>query len=197
MILKRIFDFILSLCGLIVLSPLFLLIAILIRIDSPGPVFFRQERVGHLGRLFRMHKFRTMFADVSGISLTVGDDPRVTQCGRFLRRFKIDELPQLIDVLNGDMSLVGPRPEVPRYIAQYPEALRKIVLSVPPGITDIAAIKFKDENELLKNSKDPEKDYIEKILPLKIKYYQEYISRRSLALDLKLIFQTIKAIFTG
>jgi len=165
--------------------------------DSPGPVFFRQERVGHLGRLFRMHKFRTMFADASGISLTVGDDPRVTRCGRFLRRFKLDELPQLLDVLNGDMSLVGPRPEVPRYMAQYPEDLRKIVLSVPPGITDIAAIKFKNENELLKNSQDPEKDYIEKILPLKIKYYQQYIAKRSLALDLKLIFQTIKAIFTG
>ena len=196
MILKRIFDFILSLCGLMILSPLFLLIAIWIKIDSPGPVFFRQERVGHLGRLFRMHKFRTMFADASGISLTVGDDPRVTHCGRFLRRFKLDELPQLLDVLQGDMSLVGPRPEVPRYMAQYPEDVRKLVLSVPPGITDIAAIKFKNENELLKNSQDPEKDYIEKILPIEIKYYQEYIANRSLALDLKLIFQTIKAIFT-
>jgi len=196
-IIKRIFDFIFSLCGLIILSPLFLLLSIWIKMDSQGPVFFRQERVGHLGRLFRMHKFRTMFADASGISLTVGDDPRVTRCGRFLRRFKLDELPQLLDVLNGDMSLVGPRPEVPRYMAQYPEDLRKIVLSVPPGITDIAAIKFKNENELLKNSQDPEKDYIEKILPLKIKYYQQYIAKRSLALDLKLIFQTIKAIFTG
>ena len=196
MILKRIFDFILSLCGLMILSPLFLLIAIWIKIDSPGPVFFRQERVGYLGRLFQMHKFRTMFADASGISLTVGDDPRVTQCGRFLRRFKLDELPQLLDVLQGDMSLVGPRPEVPRYMAQYPEDIRKLVLSVPPGITDIAAIKFKNENELLNNAKDPEKDYIEKILPLKIKYYQEYIAKRSLALDLKLIFQTVKAIFS-
>jgi len=195
-ILKRIFDFILSLCGLMILSPLFLLIAIWIKIDSPGPVFFRQERVGYLGRLFRMHKFRTMFADASGILLTIGDDPRVTRCGRFLRRFKLDELPQLIDVLQGDMSLVGPRPEVPRYMAQYPEDIRKLVLSVPPGITDIAAIKFKNENELLNNAKDPEKDYIEKILPLKIKYYQEYIATRSFALDLKLIFRTIKAIFT-
>jgi len=194
-ILKRIFDFILSLCGLMILSPLFLLIAIWIKIDSPGPVFFRQERVGYLGRLFQMHKFRTMFADASGILLTIGDDPRVTRCGRFLRRFKLDELPQLIDVLQGDMSLVGPRPEVPRYMAQYPEDIRKLVLSVPPGITDIAAIKFKNENELLNNAKDPEKDYIEKILPLKIKYYQEYIAKRSLALDLKLIFQTVKAIF--
>jgi lipopolysaccharide/colanic/teichoic acid biosynthesis glycosyltransferase len=143
-----------------------------------------------------MHKFRTMFADAAGIPLTIGDDPRITRCGRFLRRFKLDEFPQLLDVLKGDMSLVGPRPEVPRYMAQYPEEIRKIVLSVPQGITDIAAIKFKDENELLNNSPDPERDYIEKILPIKIKYYQEYITTRSLALDLKLIFQTIKAIFT-
>ena len=128
--------------------------------------------------------------------MTIGDDPRITRCGRFLRRFKLDEFPQLIDVLKGDMSLVGPRPEVPRYMAQYPEDIRKLVLSVPPGITDIAAIKFKNENELLNNSKDPEKDYIDKILPIKIKYYQEYIIKRSLALDLKLIFQTIKAVFT-
>jgi lipopolysaccharide/colanic/teichoic acid biosynthesis glycosyltransferase len=195
-IIKHIFDFVLSLCGLIILSPLFLLLAIWIKIDSPGPVLFRQERVGYLGRRFRIHKFRTMFADAAGISLTIGNDPRITRCGRFLRRFKLDEFPQLIDVLKGDMSLVGPRPEVPRYMAQYPEDSRKLVLSVRPGITDIAAIKFKNENELLNNSKDPEKDYIEKILPIKIKYYQEYISSRSLALDLKLIFQTIKALFT-
>jgi lipopolysaccharide/colanic/teichoic acid biosynthesis glycosyltransferase len=195
-ITKRIFDFFFSFCGLIILSPLFLFIAAWIKLDSRGPVFFRQERVGCLGRTFRMHKFRTMGADASGIPLTIGDDPRITRCGRFLRRFKLDELPQLIDVLKGDMSLVGPRPEVPRYMAHYPEEIRKLVLSVPPGITDIAAIKFKNENELLKNSNDPEKDYINKILPIKIKYYQEYISSRSIALDLKLIFQTIKAVFT-
>jgi lipopolysaccharide/colanic/teichoic acid biosynthesis glycosyltransferase len=194
-ITKRIFDFILSLCGLIILSPLFLFIAVWIKLDSRGPVFFRQERVGYAGRTFRIHKFRTMFSAATGILLTIGADPRITRCGRFLRRFKLDELPQLLDVLKGDMSLVGPRPEVPRYMAQYPEDSRKLVLSVPPGITDIAAIKFKNENELLENSPDPEHDYIDKILPIKIKYYQEYISRRSLALDLKLIFQTIKAVF--
>ena len=196
MITKRIFDSVLSFCGLIILSPLFLFIAAWIKLDSRGPVLFRQERVGYLGRRFRIHKFRTMFADAIGPPLTVGDDQRVTRCGRFLRRFKLDELPQLIDVLKGDMSLVGPRPEVPRYISHYPEDIRKLVLSIPPGITDIAAIKFKNENELLKNSNDPEKDYINKILPIKIKYYQEYIIKRSLALDLKLIFQTIKAVFT-
>jgi lipopolysaccharide/colanic/teichoic acid biosynthesis glycosyltransferase len=194
-ITKRIFDFVLSLCGLIILSPLFLFIAVWIKLDSRGPVFFRQERVGYAGRTFRIHKFRTMFSAATGMLLTVGDDPRITRCGRFLRRFKLDELPQLLDVLKGDMSLVGPRPEVPRYMAQYPEDSRKLVLSVPPGITDIAAIKFKNENELLENSPDPEHDYIDKILPIKITYYQEYISRRSLALDLKIIFQTIKAVF--
>ena len=163
MIIKRIFDFVLSLVGMIILSPLFLLSAILIKLDSPGPVFFRQERVGYAGRLFRMHKFRTMFADASGIPLTIGDDPRITRCGRFLRRFKLDEFPQLIDVLKGDMSLVGPRPEVPRYMAQYPEDIRKLVLSVPPGITDIAAIKFKNENELLKNAQDSGKDLLKNL----------------------------------
>lgn len=197
MIIKRIVDIVFSLCGLILLLPLFLAIAIWIKCDSPGPVFFRQERVGYLGRLFRMHKFRTMFADASGISLTMNNDPRVTRCGRFLRRFKLDELPQLFDVLAGNMSLVGPRPEVPRYMAHYPEEIKKIVLSVRPGITDMAAIHFKDENKLLRSATDPEKDYLEKILPLKIKLYQEYIANRSLALDLKLIFQTIKALFTN
>ncbi len=150
-----------------------------------------------MGRLFRMHKFRTMYADATGISLTMDNDPRVTPCGRFLRRFKLDELPQLLDVLAGNMSLVGPRPEVPRYMAHYPEAIKQIVLSVRPGITDLAAIQFKDENKLLRNATDPEKNYIENILPRKMKLYQEYIANRSLALDLKLIFQTIKAIFTS
>jgi lipopolysaccharide/colanic/teichoic acid biosynthesis glycosyltransferase len=196
-IIKRIFDIVCSLCGLIILCPLFLAIAIWIKCDSPGPVFFRQERVGYLGRLFRMHKFRTMYADASGMSLTINNDPRITRCGRFLRRFKLDELPQLLDVLAGNMSLVGPRPEVPRYLAHYPEEIKKIVLSVRPGITDMAAIQFKDENKLLKSATDPEKDYLEKILPLKIKLYQEYIANRSLALDLKLIFRTIKALFTN
>ena len=110
-----------------------------------------------------MHKFRTMFSDASGIFLTIGDDPRITRCGRFLRRFKLDEFPQLIDVLKGDMSLVGPRPEVPRYMALYPEEIRKLVLSVPPGITDIAAIKFKNENEMLKNAQDPGKDLLKNL----------------------------------
>jgi len=193
---KRIFDFVFSLLGLILLSPLFIWVAIWIRIDSPGPVFFRQERVGYAGRTFRIHKFRSMYHEAAGAPITVGDDRRITRCGRFLRRFKIDEFPQLLDVLKGDMRLVGPRPEVPRYMAQYPEDIRNLVLSVPPGITDIASIKFKNENELLAGSNDPEKDYINKILPIKIKYYQEYISKHSLSLDLKLIFQTIKAIFT-
>jgi lipopolysaccharide/colanic/teichoic acid biosynthesis glycosyltransferase len=195
-ITKRIFDFVLSLCGMVILSPLFLVIALWIKLDSKGPVLFRQQRVGYAGRTFRIHKFRTMYHEAAGAPITVGDDQRITRCGKLLRRFKLDELPQLIDVIAGDMSMVGPRPEVPRYMALYPEDVRELVLSVPPGITDIAAIKFKNENELLKNSLDPEQDYINKILPIKIKYYQEYIASRSLALDLKLIFHTIKAIFT-
>jgi lipopolysaccharide/colanic/teichoic acid biosynthesis glycosyltransferase len=195
-IIKRIFDVVLSFCGLVLLAPVFLILAVWIKLDSRGPVFFRQERVGHAGRIFRIHKFRTMYHEAAGVPLTVGDDRRITRCGKILRKYKLDELPQLIDVLKADMSLVGPRPEVPRYMAQYPEDIRELVLSVPPGITDIAAIKFKNENALLENSNDPEHDYINKILPIKIKYYQEYISSHSLALDLKLIFQTIKAIFT-
>lgn len=194
MFAKRIFDFTVSLIGLILLSPLFSLIALWIKFDSKGPVFFTQERVGYLGKPFKILKFRTMFEDASGLLLTVNGDTRLTTCGRFLRKFKLDELPQLINVLTGDMSIVGPRPEVPKYVATYPEDIKNIVLSVLPGITDFAAIEFKNENEILKKSKDIEKDYLETILPVKLKYYQEYISKQSLALDVMLIFRTIKAI---
>ncbi len=195
MIAKRIFDLMLSFFGLLVLSPLFLIIAILIKLDSKGPIFFRQERVGYLGRRFKIHKFRTMVVDSSGIQLTVAGDKRITKCGKWLRKYKLDEFPQLIDVFTGEMSLVGPRPEVPQYVATYPEHIKKIVLSVPPGITDFAAIEFKSENEILSQSINPEKDYIEKILPIKLQYYQEYVYRRSLLLDIYLIFKTIIAIF--
>jgi lipopolysaccharide/colanic/teichoic acid biosynthesis glycosyltransferase len=195
LIIKRIFDFTCSLLGLFFLSPAFLVIAIYIKLDSAGPVFFRQERVGYLGKTFRILKFRTMRGDASGLPLTVGDDIRITKFGRFLRKFKLDELPQLINVLKGDMSIVGPRPEVPKYVAYYPEDIKKIVLSVPPGITDSAAIEFKNESYILEGSKNVEKDYIEKILPVKLKYYQEYISSLSLSSDIMLIIKTIKAIF--
>jgi lipopolysaccharide/colanic/teichoic acid biosynthesis glycosyltransferase len=195
LVIKRIFDFTVSLIGLIILSPAFLLIAICIKLDSEGPVFFRQERIGYLGTPFRILKFRTMTGAASGLPLTVGDDIRITKYGRFLRKFKLDELPQLINVLKGDMSLVGPRPEVPRYVAAYPEDVKKFVLSVRPGITDFAAIEFKDENEILRASTDPEKDYLEKILPRKLAYYQEYVRRRSLLLDMYLIFRTLASLY--
>ena len=197
MIAKRFFDLAFSGLGLFLLSPLFLLIAVAIKIDTPGPVFFRQERVGRLGVHFRIHKFRTMdvHAEARGLQLTTGNDSRITRSGQWLRKYKLDELAQLIDVVLGKMSLVGPRPEVPRYVAMYPEAARKVIFSVRPGITDLASIEFKDENGILAVSKNPERDYIENILPQKIHFYQRYVSERSLWLDLALIFKTIRAIF--
>ena len=197
MIAKRLFDWVFAGSGLLLLSPLFLFIAVAIKIDSPGPVFFRQERVGRFGVHFRIHKFRTMGvnAEGRGLQLTAGNDSRITRTGQWLRKYKLDELAQLIDVVLGKMSLVGPRPEVPRYVAMYPEVARKIILSVRPGITDLASIEFKDENGTLADSKNPERDYIEKILPQKIHLYQKYVSERSLWLDLVLILKTTRAIF--
>lgn len=196
MIAKRLFDLIFAGSGLLFLAPLFFLITVVIKLDTAGPVFFRQERVGRFGIHFRIHKFRTMTvnAEAKGLQLTTGNDCRITRTGQWLRKYKLDELAQLIDVVLGKMSLVGPRPEVPRYVAMYPEAARKIILSVRPGITDLASIEFKDENEILAASKDPERDYIEKILPQKIYFYQKYVSERSLWFDMALIFKTIRAI---
>lgn len=193
--MKRTFDVLFSTMGLLVLSPFFLLTAILIRSTSAGPVFFRQERVGRNGRLFRIHKFRTMRVENGGPQLTVGADPRITRTGRFLRRLKLDELPQLIDVLRGDMSLVGPRPEVPKYVALYPAAVRERVLAVRPGITDPASIRFRDENDLLGRAVDPEREYVEVILPIKLRYYEEYVQTRSFLRDLGIIAQTFRAVF--
>lgn len=197
MTVKRIFDLFASACGLVLLSPLFVLIAILIKSDSKGEVFFRQERVGMKGRLFRIHKFRTMSveAERKGLQITVGSDCRITRVGAVIRKYKIDELPQLIDVLLGDMSLVGPRPEVPKYIACYPEHIRKKVLSVRPGITDWASIRFKDENKILGEASDPEAAYIKEVLPIKQAYYVEYVESRSFFGDVFIIFSTIAAIF--
>lgn len=196
MIAKRLFDLVFSGFGLLFVAPLFLLIALMIKTDTAGPVFFRQERIGRFGVPFRIHKFRTMEVDAEakGGLLTTGNDSRITRTGLWLRKYKLDELAQLIDVVLGKMSLVGPRPEVPHYVAMYPEAAKKIILSVRPGITDLASIEFKDENDILSVSKDPEQDYIKKILPQKIDLYQKYVSERSLRLDLALIFKTIRAI---
>jgi lipopolysaccharide/colanic/teichoic acid biosynthesis glycosyltransferase len=196
MIAKRLFDLVLAIPGLIGLSPFFMFAALWIRLDSPGPVFFRQERVGRFGRPFRIYKFRTMCSDAEakGRQLTVGNDPRITRSGAFLRRYKLDELPQLINVILGDMSLVGPRPEVPKYVACYPPEIRDKVLSVPPGITDYASIEYRDENTLLAGAVDPEQVYISEILPVKLDYYSKYVTNRSLLLDSKLILLTLKKI---
>ena len=192
---KRLFDVLAAGCGLLLLAPVLLAIALWIRLDSPGPALFRQQRVGHHGRLFDIYKFRTM-ADRpdEGRQLTVGRDPRITRAGRFLRRTKLDELPQLLNMLEGTMSLVGPRPEVPRYVDRYPPAVRQTVLSVAPGITDLAAILFKDENDILGRAPDPERAYVETILPVKLEYYQRYVRERSFWLDLRILFRTLAAI---
>jgi lipopolysaccharide/colanic/teichoic acid biosynthesis glycosyltransferase len=193
---KRCFDFIASTLGLLVLSPVLLALAVWIKIDSPGPIFFRQLRVGLGGKPLRIHKFRTMTedAELRGLQITVGKDPRVTQAGKFLRKYKLDELPQLIDVWVGAMSLVGPRPEVPRYVAYYPDEIRELILSVRPGITDRASIEFKDENEILGNAVDPHLAYVNEVLPIKLRYYQDYVANHSLILDIKIIFATLKAL---
>jgi lipopolysaccharide/colanic/teichoic acid biosynthesis glycosyltransferase len=185
--------------GLLLLLPLFLCIAVWIKLDSPGPVFFRQERVGRGGRPFRIHKFRTMVSDPTRMhqQITVGADPRITRAGRWLRDSKVDELPQFIDVLLGDMSLVGPRPEVPRYVALYPAALRDKVLSVRPGITDLASLEFRRESELLANASDPEREYVEVVMPQKLHYAARYVDEASVATDLRIIGLTLRTLVRG
>ena len=195
--MKRIFDVIASGLGLIVLSPLFLILAIWIKLDSKGPVFYRQVRVGYKNKDFRIFKFRSMRvgADKGSLVTIGGHDPRVTRSGYFIRKFKFDELPQLINVFTGDMSLVGPRPEVRHYVDCWtPEQMH--VLDVRPGITDPASIKFYNENELIEQAEDPEKYYIEVIMQEKIKLYLEYVEKRSFFYDLGLIFKTVWVIIS-
>jgi lipopolysaccharide/colanic/teichoic acid biosynthesis glycosyltransferase len=192
---KRLFDLCCILPSLILISPLFLIIAFWIKLDSRGPVFFLQTRIGQFEKTFKIIKFRTMRPDEKGPKLTIGRDARITRCGHFLRKYKLDELPQLINVLKGEMSLVGPRPEVPEYVELYPDGIREYVLSVPVGITDYASIEFRDESEMLANSQQPEMDYVEKILPLKLAYHQQYVKEQSLYLDIVLILKTLKRVF--
>ena len=196
---KRAFDLAVAGSGLIALLPIFAVIALWVRLDSRGEVFFRQERVGRGGALFRIHKFRTMRTDAptTGPAITVGADPRITRAGAFLRRSKLDELPQLIDVVRGDMSLVGPRPEVPRYVATYPPALRDKILSVRPGITDLASIEYRDESAVLARAADPEREYREVVLPAKLKLAAEYVDQATLATDLQVIGRTLMALFAS
>lgn len=191
--LKRLFDFTASLAGLILLSPLLVATMLAIRLESPGPVFFLQERIGLEGRRFNIIKFRTMrqSAPAEGPQITIGQDPRITSIGYTLRKFKLDELPQLINVLRGEMSLVGPRPEVPTYMAHYTPAQRAIILSVRPGITDFAAIEFSDEADILAGAADPEVAYVQEIMPRKFALYERYVRERSFWLDLKLIAWTM------
>lgn len=190
--IKRIFDIICSAMGLVVLAPLLLFIALWIKKDSKGPVFFRQTRVGLNGEYFRIHKFRSMYTDSEAKGrLTIGSDSRITPSGHFIRKYKVDELAQLIDVLIGKMSLVGPRPEVPEFMNQYSPDERKIILSVRPGLTDKASIKMIDENEILSQYDDPTQAYVDIIMPIKAKYYIEYAQNHSLMGDIKIIFQTI------
>ncbi|MBK9363531.1 MAG: sugar transferase [Rubrivivax sp.] len=193
---KRLFDLLGAAVGLLLLSPLLLVLALVIKLDSPGPVFFRQQRVGRFGQPFLIHKFRTMVADAPqrGLAITVGADPRITKCGAWLRRTRLDELPQLIDVLRGDMSLVGPRPEVPRYVQHYPPGLRERALAVRPGITDPSSLAFIDEAELLAQAADPERDYVELILPRKLQAAADYAERASLRTDLLVIARTLRVL---
>lgn len=194
---KRVFDIFFSSLGLIVLSPFFLIIAFWIKLDSKGPIFFRQKRIGLSEKPFYIHKFRTMSVDAEkmGKSLTVGFDSRITKSGHMLRKYKIDEFAQLLDVLLGDMSLVGPRPEVPQYVEKYPFEQRAKIFKMRPGITDWASIKFKNENTILSKSNDPERAYVEEVLPIKLSYYESYYEEASFFVDLKIIYLTFFEIF--
>jgi lipopolysaccharide/colanic/teichoic acid biosynthesis glycosyltransferase len=194
--MKRTFDIVVSFLGLVVLSPLLLLVALAIKLDSPGPVLFRQERIGRGFHPFFIFKFRTMVPDPSGRGrlITVSDDPRITRAGRLLRKTKIDELPQLINVLKGDMSLVGPRPEVRQYVELFRNDYEQI-LKIRPGITDLASLKYHDEAAVLKQLENPEAEYCNRILPDKISLSKEYVKKSSFVFDLAVILKTLPKIF--
>ena len=195
--MKRTFDIVMSGLGLICLSPLFLVLAVWIKCDSAGPVFYRQVRVGRYNKDFRLFKFRSMRpgSDRKGLITVGGRDPRVTRSGYYIRKYKLDELPQLINVFIGDMSLVGPRPEVRKYVDMY-NAEQIHVLDVRPGITSLASIRYRDENDILAAAEDPDRAYIEQVMPDKIAIDLEYVAKASLATDIALIFRTFKAILS-
>ena len=193
--IKRLFDIIASFLGIVILSPMFIIVAVCIKIDSKGPVFFKQKRVGKKKKIFEIYKFRTMVTDAEklGKQITVGNDARITRVGKFIRKCKLDEFPQLINVLKGEMSLVGPRPEVPRYVELYDKYQEQILL-VQPGITDYASIEYRNENYILGKSNNPEDTYIQEVMPAKMELNMKYIKNISLIEDIKLIFSTIVAI---
>ena len=194
--MKRVFDIVVSLAGIILVLPLLILASILIKLDSPGPVFFRQERMGRGFRLFVIYKFRTMVQNLSaeGPSITVGHDPRITRVGWFLRKSKIDELPQLFNVLQGDMTFVGPRPEIPRYVELFRDDYAEI-LKIRPGITDLASLKYRDEAALLGHFQNAEDEYISRILPDKIRLGKDYLQHSSFLFDVSLILKTLVKLF--
>lgn len=194
---KRAFDLLFSIIGLVLLSPLFLVVALIIKLTSSGPVFYRGTRLGQFGRTIRMYKFRTMVADAErqGPPATPEGDARITRIGKFLRKYKLDELPQLINVVKGEMSLVGPRPEAPLYFDYYTKEEKEAILSVRPGMTDYGSLRFHDEGKLITGD-DPVGVYVSKIKPEKIKLQLEYIRNQSLAVDLGIIFKTISTIIT-
>jgi lipopolysaccharide/colanic/teichoic acid biosynthesis glycosyltransferase len=196
--MKRLLDIVAASAALLVLAPLFGAVALAIKLDSPGSVFFTQQRIGKSFRPFWIFKFRTMTqADPTALPLTVGADPRITRVGAFLRRSKIDELPQLLNILKGDMTLVGPRPEVPRYVEAFHRDYEEI-LTVRPGLTDLASLQYRDEAALLARSSDPEEEYLKRVLPDKIRLGKEYIHRSSLIYDLNLIGKTFhRVLFPG
>ncbi|NLK95026.1 MAG: sugar transferase [Clostridiales bacterium] len=191
-IVKRIFDIIASFLGIIFLSPILIIVSICIKLDSKGPIIFKQQRVGQYQKKFNIYKFRTMVnnAESLGKQITVGGDSRITKVGGFIRKFKIDELPQLFNVLFGNMSFVGPRPEVPKYVNLYSDE-EKAILEVKPGITDLASLKYSNENDILAKVEEPEKYYIDVIMKDKIKLNLEYIEKSNLFYDIKIIFKTI------
>ena len=193
-ILKRFFDFTTSLIVLIIFSPLFLILGILVKKDSEGPVFYRQVRIGKNGKSFKIFKFRTMVnnADKSGVTSTKDDDVRITKMGRFIRKYNLDELAQFINVLKGEMSIVGPRPEIPYFVSMFTEDEKKVILSVKPGITDWACIWNSDEAKLLAGSDDPDRDYLEKIRPEKIRLQLKYVREHSFWIDFKIMLMTLK-----
>lgn len=193
--MKRLFDILASGFGLMCLSPLFAVLAVWIKCDSPGPIFYRQVRVGRGNKDFRIFKFRSMRvgSDKKGLITVGGHDPRVTRSGYYIRKYKLDEFPQLINVFIGDMSLVGPRPEVRKYVDMYtPDQLR--VLDVRPGITSLASLRYRNENELLAQAEDPDRCYVEKVMPDKLAIDLEYVPKANLLTDIKLIFATIASI---
>ncbi len=193
---KRLFDLAGAALALLLLAPLLLVVALWVKLDSPGPVFYRQQRVGRHGVPFSIHKFRTMHHGAAGLPLTVGTDVRITRVGAYLRRTRLDELPQFIDVLTGHMSLVGPRPEVLRYVVHYPSGLREQALAVRPGMTDPASLAYIDEAALLAAAADPERTYIEQILPAKVAQAAAYAQQATLASDVAVLWRTARVLLT-